>query len=141
MTKQTSRKKKIALFHGKTTLSAVLTKVLSEASNCPPVDFGERGTAIQKVEWDGDKVVIGNVPEKDFYINTLSPDFSVSEREQALNDRVAIYYKQTPDEMSNHQAKYYSRELHKWLRECGYTQKEFVTAKKNYWMMKDKTDG
>jgi len=65
---QTSKKKKIAMLHGKTTLTAAITKVLMEASNCPPVDFGERGVSINKIELDeGGEIKFTKIAEKDVF--------------------------------------------------------------------------
>jgi len=128
-----SGKKILAMLRGKATLSAAITKILSEASNCPPVDFGDRDTAISKIEWPAvEDIKVDRIPED--YLSV----FTVSERDQALIDKVAWYYKSTPDEMNNRDALPYSRALHKWVSDGGYTREEFSRAKKNYWMMKDK---
>jgi len=59
--------------------------------------------------------------------------FAPSERQTALIDRIALYHMQTPDEMDNRQSLPYSRALHKWVLERGYTAEEFNRAKKDYW--------
>lgn len=59
--------------------------------------------------------------------------YSVSERDQAIHDRIALYHQQTPDSMDNKQALPFSRSLHRWVHEMGYTPEEFSRAKRNYW--------
>lgn len=78
--------------------------------------------------------------EQERYIELHQSEYKPDPRYQALLDKLDWYYKCTPDEMSNHDALPYSRELHKWVRDCGYTNKEFSRAKRDYFNMNNSPD-
>ena len=57
-------------------------------------------------------------------------EFKPDQRFTDLCDRLALYYQQTPWEMSNKTAYKYLREFKKWCKERGYTQEEINKAKR-----------
>jgi len=61
----------------------------------------------------------------------LCGEFKLDERTQALEDRLALYYKQTPDSMDNTTARKYWLEFHDWCRKYGYTSEEINRAKRS----------
>lgn len=86
-------------------------------------------------EWTKDiREMIIEDPEA--YQKMWQTDFVPPQRWSRFVDRIALYHSQTPDEMDNRDALPYSRALHKWVSESGYTQEEFNQAKRDYWQMK-----
>lgn len=59
----------------------------------------------------------------------LQGNFQQDKRLLALQERLALYYKQTPDDMSNSKALKYRLQFSKWCRDCGYTPQEIKRAK------------
>lgn len=61
------------------------------------------------------------------YMGEWKPD----ERLQALEDRLALYYEQTPDSMGNREALKYWRQFREWCRYGGYSDEEVTRAKQS----------
>jgi len=64
---------------------------------------------------------------KMFFMGEFKPD----ERVQALEDRLALYYEQTPDSMGNRQALKYWKQFHEWCKSYGYSADEINKAKRS----------
>ena len=58
-------------------------------------------------------------------------DFKSDERLQALEDRLALYYEQTPDSMDNRTAMKYWKQFRWWCRCFGYSADEINKAKRS----------
>jgi len=82
---------------------------------------------------DFDSTVAGNLA-------LWSGEFHPDPRYEELIRKIDWYYMCTPTEMSNRDALPYSRELHKFVRDCGYTNKEFSRAKRDYFNMRKLPD-
>jgi uncharacterized protein YueI len=67
----------------------------------------------------------------DEFKRTFLGEWKVSERDIALVDRLKKYYEDTPDEMSNREAKKYWDSFLDWASKRGYTRKEINSAKKS----------
>ena len=57
--------------------------------------------------------------------------FEPDERLQALEDRLPLYYEQTPDSMGNREALKYWRQFHEWCKCYGYSSAEINKAKRS----------
>jgi len=61
----------------------------------------------------------------------LYGDFTPSQRDIDLYERLELYYRQTTDEMDNRKAMSYWKEFKRWCADRGYTQEEINRAKRN----------
>lgn len=59
-------------------------------------------------------------------------EFTISKRDTALHDRLAKYYRDTPDSMGNKEALKYWRVFSQWRKAHGYSSKEVNYAKRNF---------
>lgn len=59
----------------------------------------------------------------------LYGEFKPDERYLMLENRLALYYRQTPDEMSNADAAFHWRNFIKWCKDYGFSRDEINRAK------------
>lgn len=62
----------------------------------------------------------------------LLGEFKPDERALALMDRLVKYYKDTPDDMANWEAKQYLKEFNRWCADRGYLLEEINEAKRKF---------